>query len=54
MKRRVEGFVRGGVYVITSPDGGAMKEVPLSEAKGDKKLQAAIARNGWEPLDGPR
>lgn len=52
MKNRIEGRVRGEMYVITAPDGGVMKEIPLSEARGDKKLAAAIARNNWGSLDG--
>lgn len=52
MKRRFEGRMRDGVYVITAPDGGVLKEIPLSEAREDKKLAAAIARNSWEPIDG--
>lgn len=51
-KQRIEGSVRGSVYVITAPDGGVLKEIPLADARGDKKLAAAIARNGWSPIDG--
>ncbi len=52
MKARIEGRVRGGNYVILAPDGGVMREYPLSEAREDKKLAAAIARNSWEPVNG--
>ncbi|MBB6424949.1 hypothetical protein HDC35_000646 [Sphingopyxis sp. JAI128] len=48
---RIEGRVRHGMYVITSAN-GVVKEVPLSEARNDSKLKAAIKRNSWEPIDG--
>lgn len=48
---RIEGRVVGGRYVITGSI-GVMKDVSLSEARDDPKLQAAIKRNGWEPVDG--
>jgi hypothetical protein len=50
MKRRIEGEVRGSSYVILNLDGGVLKEIPLSEARGDRKLAAAIKRNGWEEI----
>jgi hypothetical protein len=50
MKQRIEGRVQDGCYVIAAPDGGIMKQIPLSEARGDRKLAAAISRNGWESI----
>ena len=50
MKARIEGRVQGVSYLITAPDGGVMREIPLSEARADRKLKAAIARNGWEAI----
>lgn len=52
MKQRFEGKVTGSVYRLLAPDGGVLKEIPLAEAREDKKLAAAIARNGWEPISG--
>lgn len=46
---RVEGRVRNSMYVITSAN-GVVKEIPLSEARSDQKLQAAIKRNSWEEI----
>ena len=46
---RVEGRVRNSMYVITSAN-GVVKEIPLSEARSDPKLQAAIKRNSWEEI----
>lgn len=51
-KQRVEGRREHSQYVIRGPDGGVMKEIPLGEAKGDRKLLAAIKRNGWGPVNG--
>lgn len=36
-------------YVIRGPQ-GVVKEIPLSEARDDTKLAAAIKRNGWEAI----
>jgi hypothetical protein len=46
---RIEGRVHHSHYVITGPQ-GVMKEIPLDDARADRKLAAAIQRNGWEPL----
>lgn len=46
---RIEGRVVASNYVITGPQ-GVMKEIPLEEAKGDRKLLASIQRNGWEKI----
>jgi hypothetical protein len=46
---RIEGRVEHRNYVIRGPQ-GVMKQIPLSEAREDKKLAAAIKRNGWEGI----
>ncbi len=46
---RIEGRVEHSNYVIRGPQ-GVMKQIPLSEAREDKKLAAAIRRNGWEGI----
>ncbi len=46
---RTEGRVEGANYVITH--GGVLRTIPLDEARQDRKLLAAIKRNGWEPLE---
>lgn len=46
---RIEGRVEHSNYVIRGPE-GVMKQIPLSEAREDKKLAAAIKRNGWEAI----
>lgn len=46
---RIEGRVEHSQYVIRGPE-GVMKQIPLSEAREDKKLAAAIRRNGWEGI----
>lgn len=46
---RVEGRIRHGMYVITSAN-GVVKEIPLSDARNDDKLKAAIKRNSWEEI----
>lgn len=38
-------------YVISSPN-GIVKQIPLDQARLDKKLAITIARNGWEPVNG--
>jgi hypothetical protein len=48
---RIEGRVEHSQYVIRGPQ-GVMKEIPLSEARGDRQLAAAIERNGWQKIDG--
>lgn len=45
---RIEGQIEGSYYVIRHE--GEMTRIPLDEAKGDKKLQKAIKRNGWEAI----
>lgn len=47
-KQRITGRVNGSVYEVLSPAGDVLKTIPLDEAKGHSKLQAAIERNGWE------
>lgn len=46
---RIEGRVEHSQYVIRGPQ-GVMKQIPLRDAKGDRKLLAAIERNGWEGI----
>lgn len=46
---RIEGRVRHGKYIITSAN-GVVKEIPLSDARRDSKLLAAIKRNSWEEI----
>ena len=46
---RIEGRVRGSLYLIEGPH-GVVKEMPLAEARDDAKLAKAIERNGWEPI----
>lgn len=48
---RIEGRVEHSHYVIRGPQ-GVMKQIPLTEARQDSKLLAAIERNGWEEVDG--
>ena len=50
MKQRITGRVNGSYYEILGLDGSAMRQTPLSEAREDTKLAAAILRNGWEEL----
>ena len=47
---RTEGHVEGDKYVIRR--GGIVRSYTLGEARQDRKLLAAIKRNGWEPVDG--
>lgn len=49
-KQRIEGRVNGGNYEVIGHDGGVMTSVPLGEARKDKKLAAAIKRNGWDGI----
>lgn len=46
---RIEGRVVNSQYVITGPQ-GVMKEIPLAEAREDRKLKAAIRRNSWQEI----
>jgi hypothetical protein len=46
---RIEGRVEHSNYVIRGPQ-GVMKQIPLSEAREDRKLAAAIRRNGWQEI----
>lgn len=48
---RIEGSVNGEKYVISGPQ-GLIREIPLEEARQDRKLAAAIQRNSWEEIDG--
>lgn len=50
MKQRREGRVQDGMYVIVDFDGTVIQQTPLAQAASDAKLQAAIARNGWEEI----
>lgn len=50
MKQRREGRVQDGMYVIVDFDGAVIMRTPLAQAASDAKLQAAIARNGWEEI----
>lgn len=43
---RIEGRVEGGNYIIAHA--GTLRKIPLDEARQDKKLLAAIRRNGWQ------
>ena len=45
---RIEGRVVGGNYVISGS--GVTRSIPLAEAREDRKLAAAIQRNGWQEL----
>jgi hypothetical protein len=46
---RIEGGVEYSQYVIRGPQ-GVLKQIPLTEARGDRKLLSAIERNGWEGI----
>lgn len=52
MKQRIIGRVRNGMYEVVGVDGEVISSTPLGEAKQDRKLKAAIERNGWEKTDG--
>lgn len=52
MKLRIEGRRNGNAYQIIGVDGSVMSSIPLDEARNDRKLAAAIKRNGWEAIDG--
>ncbi len=45
---RIEGKVVGDNYVVSHD--GILRTYTLAEARGDKKLQAAIKRNGWQAI----
>ncbi len=45
---RIEGRVEDGKYVIAHE--GALRKIPLEEARQDRKLLKAIERNNWEKL----
>lgn len=49
-KERILGRIREGNYEIVHPDGSVVSQTPLSDARGDTKLAAAIKRNGWKAL----
>lgn len=49
-KQRITGRVQGGNYKIVHPDGSVMSQTPLSAARTDAKLAAAIKRNGWDAV----
>ena len=46
---RLEGRVEHSQYVIRGPQ-GVVKEIQLDQAREDRKLAAAIQRNGWEAI----
>lgn len=46
---RIEGCVEHSQYVIRGPQ-GVLKQIPLVEARQDRKLAASIRRNGWQEL----
>jgi hypothetical protein len=50
VKQRFAGRVRGDLYEVLNPAGGVVKEIPLSQARGDSKLAAAIERNSWDAI----
>lgn len=50
MKKRITGRVNGDRYEILNPEGGVTRSQPMSEARADSKLAAAIKRNGWEDI----
>lgn len=50
MKQRIEGRVIGERYQVHGADGAAMLDLALADARKDKKLAAAIERNGWEAI----
>jgi hypothetical protein len=50
VKQRQTGAVVGGNYEIRAPNGGLIWQQPLSDVRGDRKLAAAIKRNGWEAI----
>ncbi len=47
---RIEGRREGDYYIIAHA--GTLRKIPLDEARQDKKLLAAIERNGWERISG--
>lgn len=50
MKERIRGRVSGDHYEIVHPGAEVISSTPLSDARKDTKLAAAIKRNGWEPI----
>lgn len=50
MKQRIQGRLQGNNYEIVHPDGSVVSQVPLKDARTDKKLASAIDRNGWEEI----
>lgn len=50
MKLRRIGRVNGGCYEVVENCGSVIMQVPLSDARGDSKLLAAIKRNGWQEI----
>jgi len=50
MKQRFTGRINGDVYEVLAPDGGVSVRMPLSAARQDTKLKAAIERNGWPAI----
>lgn len=45
---RIEGKIVGSSYVVSHE--GVLRTYTLEEARADKKLQAAIKRNGWQEV----
>ena len=50
MKRRIEGRVENGLYVVRAPDGSVIYDAMLAVARTDAKLAAAIKRNVWQEI----
>lgn len=46
---RIEGRNEGDGYVVAHE--GVLRRYTREEALADTKLQAAIKRNGWEPVN---
>jgi hypothetical protein len=49
MKSRIVGRVKGQEYQVVQGD-AVISSYPLSEARTDSKLAAAIKRNGWDAI----
>ena len=51
---RIAGWIESDSYVIGArydgENSGVLKKIPLAEAREDRKLLAAIERNGWEKV----
>jgi hypothetical protein len=49
-KQRIQGRVVGDQYEVFGVDGAMLSRTPLTEARSDTRLAAAIKRNGWEAI----